>query len=197
MSTRQAQQNNTVTYSGITGGTTLIGVDTRDLKTLSIIVDPTDNTGSPVTFTYVGSGNVVATGTANGLATGELVTLTTDGTLPTGVGTGTNYYVIENGTSVEFATSYAHAIAGTAIALSGTNTNEGTMTPTAGTYSMLVKAQNGSSNWFQLGSNTVTGGTSLTYTAVDPVYASLQLQFVVSAGNLAVNVSTCTKTDQF
>lgn len=56
--------------------------------------------------------------TAYNLLTGTRVQLTTSGTLPTGVTTATDYYIIRvSDTRCQFATSYANAIAGTAIDL--------------------------------------------------------------------------------
>lgn len=54
--------------------------------------------------------------TAYNLLTGTRVQLTTSGTLPAGLATATNYFIIRvSDTRCKFATSYANAIAGTAI----------------------------------------------------------------------------------
>lgn len=82
-----------------------------------------------------GTGTITVTGSALELYTGEKVRLTTTGALPTGLATGTDYYlstVVKTGTSPSYgytfklATTRANAIAGTALswvsAGSGTHT---------------------------------------------------------------------------
>lgn len=65
------------------------------------------------------SGNYVDH-TAYNLLTGTRVQLTTSGTLPTGLSPATDYYIIKTSdTRCSFATSYADAIAGTAIDITG------------------------------------------------------------------------------
>lgn len=94
--------------------------------------------------------------TAHGLITGDMILVTQDNTLPTGLTTATNYWVIKvDADTFKLASSYANAIAGTAVAISddGTGANsydlvseidgldkhQVTMTTTAvGTYSIAL-----------------------------------------------------------
>lgn len=70
-----------------------------------------------------------ATITAHGFATGLKVQVSNPGTLPTGIAAATDYYIIVvDDDTVQFATSQANALAGTAVDItaagSGTNTVE-------------------------------------------------------------------------
>lgn len=63
----------------------------------------------------------VLTITAHGLNTGDPLYLTTTGTLPTGLTANTQYFSIYvDANTIRLATTYANAVAGTAIATSGT-----------------------------------------------------------------------------
>lgn len=93
------------------------------------------------TFTFastdVNTGTEQVTVTANPeLVTGRKVQLTTTGTLPTGLSLATDYYlIVVDTTHVQFASSLANAVAGTAINLTGagSGTNTATHTGTART----------------------------------------------------------------
>lgn len=93
----------------------------------------TNTLGQSDTFTAdAGTDECTFTSTANipsNLLTGTRVRLTTSGTLPAGVTTATDYYYIRlTDSTFELATSYANAIAGTAINI--TDTGSGTHTIT-------------------------------------------------------------------
>lgn len=94
--------------------------------------------GTPYTFDEGGAGSITsavttpgvnsdvdltentATITAHGYATGLKLQLTTDDTLPTGLSTSTDYYIIVvDDDNVKFASSQANALAGTAVDISG------------------------------------------------------------------------------
>ncbi len=75
----------------------------------------------------------VATLTAHGLFTGQMVYLTTTGALPTGLSANAGYYVIKvDANTFRLATSLANAIAGTAINTSGTQSGTHTVRRTFG-----------------------------------------------------------------
>lgn len=195
-----AQTNNTVTVSGIGASAVVAVADTRSANSVSYILEPTDTTGSSEVFSYAGTGNVL-TVTADPYALGQVVTLTagTGQTLPTGLGTGTNYYAIPlTGTSVELASTLAHAQAGTAVALSGTSTNVGTIVPTAiSTVTAQVQVMNGTGAWVNNGTAiTVTAGTNLIIEDTSPAFASEQIVVALASGQLSVKVSTCLKITQ-
>lgn len=88
------------------------------------------NTISSVTntITAVDTGADTVTHTFYALLTGTRVQLTTSGTLPTGLSTATDYYVIKvTDTTCKFATSYANAIAGTNIDITGSGSGTHTI----------------------------------------------------------------------
>jgi hypothetical protein len=95
-----------------------------------------------VTATFTrSSGNVFTTSSTAGLYTGRSSTVSTSGTLPSGLAPATGYYVIVlSPTTFSLATTYANAVAGTAITISSAGT--GTQTFNAaddGNVSVLTK----------------------------------------------------------
>jgi hypothetical protein len=111
-------------------------------------------TFSPETFTVADQATGKLTITAHGLNTGDgPFQLTTTGSLPTGLTTLTNYWVIRfDANTIQFATSLANALAGTFIVLSsngtGTNTVNGN-TPLSPSLPILVTGS-AAGNWFSL-----------------------------------------------
>lgn len=86
--------------------------------------------GKADTFTVTIATPGVVTQANHGLVTGQLVRLTTDGSLPTGLAISTDYYVIRNDQdSFWLATSYANALAGTKIDTSGSQSGTHTLAP--------------------------------------------------------------------
>jgi len=94
----------------------------------------TNTLGQSDTFTAdAGTDILTWTSTANipsNILTGTRVRLTTTTTLPGGLATATDYYVIaiSGGTTCKLATSYANAVAGTAINITDAGTGTHTMT---------------------------------------------------------------------
>lgn len=93
--------------------------------------------GSGVSFTADSATDILELSASNAnYATGVPVTLTTTGALPTPLVAGTTYFVIRIGSSstnpgtIKLATSYANAIAGTAIDLGSDGTPTNTITVT-------------------------------------------------------------------
>lgn len=80
------------------------------------------------TFTVTIATPAVFTLTSHGMLTGSKVFLTTTGALPTGLTADTNYFVISTGANTfNLATTFANAIAGTAIATSGAQSGTHTL----------------------------------------------------------------------
>lgn len=93
----------------------------------------TNTLGQSDTFTAdAGTDLCTWTSTANipsNILTGTRVRLTTSGTLPAGLATATDYYVIKmSDTTFELATSYANAVAGTQINITDAGTGTHTVT---------------------------------------------------------------------
>jgi len=76
--------------------------------------------------------DLVTTATAHGFFNGQAVTVTTGGTLPTGLATSTTYYLsVKSATSFGFSTTYANALIGVLINLTGAGAGTSTVVPTA------------------------------------------------------------------
>lgn len=125
--------------------------------------------------------------TAHGYKTGLLGQLTSAGSLPTGLSLSTNYFIIVvDANTVKFASSYANAIAGTAIAISGGSGNS-TFTATA-LAGGTVQAQWSldATTWYNIGSpTTVTAALNFGVTQDRPSFNYMRLIFSVTAGSLS------------
>lgn len=104
-------------------------------KTLGYVMAGGSVLNTPVTVTRSGN-NLTTVSTFNTYFTGIPILLTTTGTLPAGLSTNTIYFCIYvNSTTIQVATTYANALAGTAIVLSDAGTGTHTVNTTmAGTY---------------------------------------------------------------
>lgn len=79
--------------------------------------------------------------TAHGQSTGSKGQMTTSTTLPGGLSTSTDYFIIAvDANTVKFADSLAHAVSGTAITLTSSGVGTQTFTPTTSTGN-VIKAQ--------------------------------------------------------
>lgn len=131
-----------------------------------------DATKGAQTFVRATGNSLTITG--HGLVTGEVGQCTTTTSLPTGLSTSTNYYVIViDANTIQLASSLANAVAGTAVALSSNGTGTQTFTPTTlATTGAVAKLQtsNDGTNW-----NDVTSAT-VTITAAGTTYWELCVQ---------------------
>lgn len=102
---------------------------------------PSNASTATVTITIAAPG--VITDTAHGLTGACAVVYTTDGALPTGITSGTTYWVVPSSITTNtysIATTVANALAGTKITTSGTQS--GTQTRTSGTPITSTTAAN-------------------------------------------------------
>lgn len=133
-------------------------------------------------FTVLSQAGGTLTITGHGLHTGDgPVQLTTTGSLPTGLSTLTNYWVIKiDANTIALATSLANALAGTVIVLSSNGSGTNTETPQSGATSPFLPftiTGNAAGNWFSadvLPNNTTTapGLLSNAMTHADPGIAT-------------------------
>lgn len=131
--------------------------------------------------------------TAHGYVTGLKAALA--GTnLPGGL-SATNYYIIKvDANTIQVATSYANAVAGTAVNITSQGTTaDAAFTPTVlGTAVFKLQASNDNSNWVDLTSMTVTisaAGVSLfRLGSIDYAYLRCNLA-AVTAGALTINAT--------
>lgn len=161
-------------------------------------------TGTGATVQAAAPATHLATGTASevdatansvaipthGLITGLKGQLTTTGTLPAGVTTGTDYFIIvvDSG-NVQFASSLLNAQAGTAIDLTnqGSDGAVNTFTPTsiAGGSIKLQKSNDGTT-WADEGSaTTITADATVWLEKVDPTSKYMRVYQTVTAGSFS------------
>lgn len=169
----------------------------------ALISNVTVNTGGQ-TFTCAVTN--ICTATAHGFGLGTQVTVSTTGTLPTGLAPATTYYVIPlTVNTFSLATSLVNAQAGTAITISGVGTPTNTIT-----YSTLaggaVKLQGSMDGvvWADLPIKATGDATkSATIAATGVVYLSdwdmsykfVRAYFTVTAGQITVSNIARSKAD--
>lgn len=142
---------------------------------------------------------------AHGYLTGTKLQLTSTGTLPAGLATATDYYVIlVDVDTIKFATSQANALAGTAVDITGYGSSGAvnTVTVTA-TLAGSIKLQKNNEPeplnpdyagftpvWFDItsGSQPFSGATTLNWTAVDVGYRSLRAVVTTTSGTVNVRM---------
>jgi hypothetical protein len=110
-------------------------------------------TAAATTVTMTIAAPAVITHTAHGFVTGQPVVFTTTGALPTGITSGTTYYVVSiagSTTTYSVATTVANAIAGTRITTSGSQSGTHTCTT-------LATVQNPDLTALTLGPSGLTG----------------------------------------
>lgn len=135
---------------------------------------------------------------AHGLTTGLKGQLTTTGTLPTGLSTATDYYVITTSASViKLAASLADAQAGTAINLTsqGTDGAVNTFTPTAlAGGAVKLQKSNDRINWHDEGSATNITADGSVYLEKDrPLAQWGRIHITLTAGRLSATVDVRVK----
>lgn len=137
---------------------------------------------------------------AHGMETGlEISALTTTGTLPGGITTATPYFIINTGTNtVQFAASYADALAGTEIDLTTDGTGVHTLVTTAvlegafklqasnncydGNVNMGIRSD---AHWTDIASSTVTlngGNDSVMWNVADVYYEAVRVVWTHTDG---------------
>lgn len=135
---------------------------------------------------------------SHGLTTGAKVTLTTTGTLPAGLSTGTDYYIIVvDADALKFATTQALALAGTPVDITGYGTTAAVHTVTVTTtiagsvkFQKNNEPEGATAIWFDVGSSSqnFSGATTLNWTAVDVGYREVRAVATVTSGTVTASV---------
>lgn len=101
---------------------------------------------------------------SHGLHTGLEVRLTSTGTLPTGLSTGTDYFVITvDADSFQLASSLTNAIAGTEITISGASGGgTHTLAAEANAVTLQIQESNDNSTWFDVSTGSTTSNAIIT-----------------------------------
>ncbi len=129
--------------------------------------------------------------TAHPFVTGLKGRLTTTGTLPAGVTTGTDYFIIViDEDTIQFASSLADALAGTAIDLTdlgATGTNTFTPTAIAGATVVLNKSNDGI-NFINTASPTsITADGKSMFEVANVSYRYVKISYAITAGMLSAD----------
>lgn len=128
----------------------------------------------------------------NVFQTGNEFQMTSTATLPGGISSATNYYIIRvDNQSVAFATSYANAQAGTRITLSSKGTGTLSIIPTALTGgAVILQISNDGTNWDSYGSSQAITTTSTVWLEnINPSGLFMRLLFSATTGQFSsVNV---------
>jgi hypothetical protein len=135
---------------------------------------------------------------AHGLPVGLKGQLTTTGTLPTGLSTGTDYFVIPvDADTIKLANSLANALAGAAVVLSsqGTSGAVNTFTPTAlAGGSVKLQKSNDKTNWSDEGSATnITQSGSVWLEKDRPGFKWARVSYTLTSGSLSSDNHTVVK----
>lgn len=124
---------------------------------------------------------------AHGYRTGLKVALTTSGALPTGL-SATDYYVILNdGNTIQLATSAANAAAGTAVnitAAAGGGTH--TLTPAAADMDLILQGSVDGTNFFNLVTTEITGTGVFSASLSSPAFSMLRARVSIAAGQATI-----------
>ena len=163
----------------------------RELASVSVAAAFT--VSSPAVKTFV-DGNVSTgadqvTVSAHGYKTGLKVRLTTTGTLPGGLATATDYYIVLNdGNTIQFATSAANASSGSAINItSAAGGGTHTITPQAvGANIILQTSVDGGTNWIDLATTAISATGNLQAIYVAPATALFRAQVAITGGQMTV-----------
>lgn len=129
---------------------------------------------------------------SHGFVTGLKGQLTSTGTLPAGLSTSTDYFVIVvDSNTISLASSLQNALSGTAIDITdeGTDGATHTFTPTSlSNASVTPQKSNDRSNWTDIAAATdITGDGSSWFEYSDPGYKYLRLKFELDSGQLDID----------
>ncbi len=123
--------------------------------------------------------------TAHTYVTGLSIDLTTDGTLPAGLAAQQYFLIVIDADTYQFALTLSDALAGTQVditAAAGGGTH--TVTPTAIAGATITHQQsNNDSDFFDVAAaDSITVDATFVYTATNPQYKFVRLQYTLTAG---------------
>jgi hypothetical protein len=139
--------------------------------------------------------------TSHGMLTGLKGQLTTTGTLPGGLSTSTDYFVIYvDANTIKFASSLVNAQAGTAINITNQGTSGAVNTFTAtslATASWKLQQANDKNNPIDLGTATnITTSATLSLEKDRPLYRYVRVWVTLAAGQLTMPLQILAKGDR-
>lgn len=136
----------------------------------------------------------IITETGHGMQTGLKGQFTTTGTLPAGLSTSTDYWIIRlTADTFQVASTLANAQAGTYVSITdqGSGTHTFTATSLSGTVGLYVSVDG--TTYFLSGSTTnVTGDVNVLYEATDPAYRYFKVTTAITAGQVTETTKVVT-----
>ena len=183
----------TIASTATSGSTQAQIIEHQNMWDAQIVI--TDGAPSAKTFTYLSGNSCTCTG--HGYLVGLKVALTTTGTLPAGLSPGNYYIIVVNSNTIQFATSQANALAGTAVALSDAGSGTHTATPAALAGTLVVQKSNdippNTQSWFTLTSPSTAASqnisaTTLNYFDTAAGYPYVRFLLTVTAGQCSAVV---------
>lgn len=155
-------------------------------KSAFILSSVTVTTPAAETFTCVAATDVCTAATGNVVLLGLKGQGTTTTTLPGGLSTSTDYFMIPvTSTTFKLATSYANAVAGTAINITDTGTGTHTFTAVAiagGTISLQGSIDGTTFADITSSSSNVTATAKFYWNISDTFYPFVRVKYVNTAG---------------
>lgn len=179
-----------------------VAFDMTQMVVFEVMASLTDVTPALQTFTSgnVNTGTDQVTITGHGFLTGLKVRLTTGGALPTGLAINTDYYIIRISANViQFATSQANALAGTAIDLTAAGSGTSTVTPQAieGTVRLEKsdEAFPATPIWFPIAASTqlVLATSVLNWLDKDVSFNALRVVMTITSGAATISARISAK----
>ena len=140
------------------------------------------------TFTADAGTDLLTTAT-HGYATGLKGQVSTDGVLPAGLAAVTDYYVIASAAGTyKLASSYANALAGTAVDVTDAGTGTHTFTPTALSASVKLQASVNGTTWEDVSgtSTNITADSNVMWNVADAFYPFVRQALTIAAGQLTL-----------
>ncbi len=135
---------------------------------------------------------------SHGYTTGAKCQLTTTGTLPAGLSTGTDYYlIVVDANTLKFATTQALALAGTPVDITGYGTDDAVhtvaiVTTLAGTVKLQKndEPEDAAENWLDVTSSSqaFSGATTLNWTLTDIGYREIRAVVTTTSGTVTASV---------
>jgi len=188
----------TQTQTEIITTTNGVSFDIGRIDNFSIQVVADVNTPAALAFATsdVNTTDDEITEVAHGFTTGLKGQTSTTTTLPAGLSTSTDYFVIViDVDTYQLATSLANSLAGTQIDITDQGTGTHTFTPTsvAGATVTLQKS-NDDSNWTnQASATSITTDGSYWFEVVDATYRYIRVIYAITAGRMTVDAKILSK----
>lgn len=200
MLTRQIEKTLSTEY--VTGASSTESIDVTAVggESLHCVIKATVETPAAINASLVTAGtDEIAFATAHGFKDGLKIQATTTTTLPAGLALSTDYYVIVVDTlTIQLATSYANALAGTQIDITDAGTGTHTITYVAlAAASYTPQYSLDAITWIDKSSPaSITVSTNFSVSVDRPTYRYFRLSFAADSGQLATEIKVLVKSNK-